>query len=145
MYTRYRFKLRLILPGLILLPLSKRHNTTQITYKFVLCLLSNASMLAIKCTFACYQMSFCLLSNMHHRPQTIHGKQQLIIHHPMFCVSDKKGSSDTSFHFCAVCRMTRSVYTLCGFEKNNPVGFCAFRAFCGNYNKTISAITPNSV
>ena len=63
MYTRYRFKLRLILSGLILLPLSKRHNTTQITYKFVLCLLSNASMLAIKCIYACYQMCICLLSN----------------------------------------------------------------------------------
>ena len=28
-----------------------------------LCLLSNASMLAVKCIFACYQMYLCLLSN----------------------------------------------------------------------------------
>ena len=52
-----------IVTGLILLPLSKQHNTTQITYKFVLCLLSNVSMLAIKRVFACYQMHLCLLSN----------------------------------------------------------------------------------
>ena len=31
--------------------------------------------------------------------------------------------------------MTRSVYTLCGFEKNKPVGFCVFCEFCGNYDK----------
>ena len=31
--------------------------------------------------------------------------------------------------------MTRSVYTLCGFEKNKPVGFCVFREFCGNYKQ----------
>ena len=29
--------------------------------------------------------------------------------------------------------MTRSVYTLCGFEKNNPVGFCAVCEIRGNY------------
>ena len=29
--------------------------------------------------------------------------------------------------------MTLSFYTLCGFEKNNPVGFCVFCEFCGNY------------
>ena len=29
-----------------------------------LCLLSNASMLAIKCIYACYQMHLCLLSNV---------------------------------------------------------------------------------
>ena len=29
--------------------------------------------------------------------------------------------------------MTRSVYTLYGFEKNKPVGFCVICAFCGNY------------
>ena len=29
--------------------------------------------------------------------------------------------------------MTRSVYTLCGFEKNKPVGFCAFCEIRGNY------------
>ena len=31
--------------------------------------------------------------------------------------------------------MTRSVYTLCGFEKNNPVGFCVVCEFCGNYKQ----------
>ena len=37
-----------------------------------------------------------------------------------------------SYQFCAFCRMTLSVYTLCGFEKNKPVGFCVFSEFCGN-------------
>lgn len=37
------------------------------------------------------------------------------------------------YHFCVVCRMMRSVYTLCGFEKNNSVGFCGICEFCGNY------------
>ena len=32
-------------------------------YQMYLCLLSNVSMLAIKCIYACYQMKFCLLSN----------------------------------------------------------------------------------
>ena len=32
-------------------------------YASDLCLLSNTSMLAIKCIYACYQMYFCLLSN----------------------------------------------------------------------------------
>ena len=27
--------------------------------------------------------------------------------------------------------MTRSVYTLCGFQNINPVGFCVVCAFCG--------------
>ena len=27
--------------------------------------------------------------------------------------------------------MTRSVYTLCGFQNLNPVGFCVVCAFCG--------------
>ena len=31
--------------------------------------------------------------------------------------------------------MTLSVYTLCGFEKNKPVGFCVFSEFCGNYKQ----------
>lgn len=31
--------------------------------------------------------------------------------------------------------MMRSIYTLCGFEKNKPVGFCVFREFCGNYKQ----------
>ena len=29
-----------------------------------LCLLSNASMLAVKCIYACYRMNICLLSKM---------------------------------------------------------------------------------
>ena len=33
------------------------------TYLFDLCLLSNVSMLAIKCIYACCQMYICLLSN----------------------------------------------------------------------------------
>ena len=41
----------------------------------------------------------------------------------------------TSNQFCAFCRMTRSVYTLCGFEKLKPVGFCVLCAFCGNYTQ----------
>ena len=41
----------------------------------------------------------------------------------------------TSNHFRAFCRMTRSVYTLCGFEKNKPVGFCVLCAICGNYKQ----------
>ena len=41
----------------------------------------------------------------------------------------------TGYHFCAFCRMTRSVYTLCGFEKNKSVGFCVFGEFCGNYKQ----------
>ena len=32
-------------------------------YQMHLCLLSNASMLAVKCIYACYQMYFCLLLN----------------------------------------------------------------------------------
>ena len=32
----------------------------------------------------------------------------------------------------AFCRMTRSVYTLCGFQKLKSVGFCVFCEFCGN-------------
>lgn len=35
------------------------------------------------------------------------------------------------YHFCVVCRMMRSIYTLCGFEKNNSVGFCGICEFCG--------------
>ena len=31
--------------------------------------------------------------------------------------------------------MTRSVYTLCGFEKLKPVGFCVVCAFCGDYKQ----------
>ena len=31
--------------------------------KMYICLLSNVSMLAIKCIYACYQMCLCLLSN----------------------------------------------------------------------------------
>ena len=42
---------------------------------------------------------------------------------------------DASNHFRAVCRMTRSVYTLCGFQKLNPVGFCVFCEICGNYKQ----------
>ena len=38
-----------------------------------------------------------------------------------------------SNHFCAFCRMTRSVYMVCGFQKLKPVGFCVLREFCGNY------------
>ena len=41
----------------------------------------------------------------------------------------------TSYQFCAFCRMTRSVYTLCGFQNLNPVGFCVVCAFCGNYKQ----------
>ena len=29
--------------------------------------------------------------------------------------------------------MTHSVYTLCGFQKHNPVGFCVFCEIYGNY------------
>ena len=29
--------------------------------------------------------------------------------------------------------MTRSVYTLCGFQNLKPVGFSVFCEFCGNY------------
>ena len=31
--------------------------------------------------------------------------------------------------------MTRSVYTLCGFEKNKPVGFCVVCEICGNHKQ----------
>ena len=31
--------------------------------------------------------------------------------------------------------MTRSVYTVCVFEKLKPVGFCVFCEFCGNYKQ----------
>ena len=31
--------------------------------------------------------------------------------------------------------MTRSVYTLCGFQKLKPVGFCVFCEICGNYKQ----------
>ena len=51
----------------------------------------------------------------------------------MFIAVIYKAFGDASYHFCAVCRMTRSVYTLCGFEKNKPVGFCAFCEIRGNY------------
>lgn len=37
-----------------------------------------------------------------------------------------------TLQFCEFCRMTPSVYTLCGFQKLKPVGFCVFREFCGN-------------
>ena len=40
----------------------------------------------------------------------------------------------TSNQFCAFCRMTRSVYTLCGFRNINPVGFCVVCVFCGNFS-----------
>ena len=49
----------------------------------------------------------------------------------------------------AFCRMTRSVYTLCGFQKLKPVGFCVVCAFCGNYKqrrykyKSLSPINCN--
>ena len=45
--------------------------------------------------------------------------------------------------------MTRSVYTLCGFQNLNPVGFCVVCAFCGNYKqrrykyKSLSPINCN--
>ena len=45
--------------------------------------------------------------------------------------------------------MTRSVYTLCGFQNLKPVGFCVFCEFCGNYKqrrykyKSISPINCN--
>ena len=39
---------------------------------------------------------------------------------------------DASYQFCAFCRMTRSVYTVCGFQRLKPVGFCVFCAFRGN-------------
>ena len=45
--------------------------------------------------------------------------------------------------------MTRSVYTLCGFQKLKPVGFCVVCAFCGNYKqrrykyKSLSPINCN--
>ena len=45
--------------------------------------------------------------------------------------------------------MTRSVYTLCGFQKLKPVGFCVFCEFCGNYKqksykyKSLSPINCN--
>ena len=41
----------------------------------------------------------------------------------------------TNYQFCAFCRMTRSVYTLCVFQNLNPVGFCVVCAFCGNYKQ----------
>ena len=47
--------------------------------------------------------------------------------------SDVAEGGELCNHFSAVCRMTRSVYTLCGFEKNNPVGFCAVCEIRGNY------------
>ena len=31
--------------------------------------------------------------------------------------------------------MTRSVYTLCGFQNLKPVGFCVVCEFCGNYTQ----------
>ena len=45
--------------------------------------------------------------------------------------------------------MTRSVYTLCGFQKLKSVGFCVFCEFCGNYKqrshkyKSLSPINCN--
>ena len=45
--------------------------------------------------------------------------------------------------------MTRSVYTLCGFQNFKPVGFCVVCAFCGNYKqrrykyKSLSPISYN--
>ena len=45
--------------------------------------------------------------------------------------------------------MTHSVYTLCGFQKLKPVGFCVVCAFCGNYKqrrykyKSLSPINCN--
>ena len=58
---------------------------------------------------------------------------------PVRCSSHRSSPfhkrGETSNHFCAVCRMTRSVYTLCGFEKNNPVGFCVVCEFCGNHKQ----------
>ena len=45
--------------------------------------------------------------------------------------------------------MTRSVYTLCGFQKFKPVGFCVVCVFCGNYKqrrykyKSLSLINCN--
>ena len=45
--------------------------------------------------------------------------------------------------------MTRSVYTLCGFQNFKPVGFCVVCAFCGNYKqrrykyKSLSPINCN--
>ena len=40
-----------------------------------------------------------------------------------------------SNHFRAFYRMTRSVYTFCGFQKLNSIGFCVVCAFCGNYKQ----------
>ena len=39
----------------------------------------------------------------------------------------------------AFCRMTRSVYTVCEFQKLKPVGFCVFGEFCGNYKQKNSS------
>ena len=45
--------------------------------------------------------------------------------------------------------MTRSVYTLCGYQNLKPVGFCVVCAFCGNYKqrkykyKSLSPINSN--
>ena len=53
--------------------MQKRHNQYRLCRFYIytniyistihLCLLSNASMLAVKCIYACYQMNLCLLSN----------------------------------------------------------------------------------
>ena len=85
------------------------------------------------------------------------GKSFLYIHtyprvpygHPRLSMIRRLRRRYTSNQFCAFCRMTRSVYTLCGFQKLKPVGFCVFCEFCGNYKqrrykyKSLSQINCN--
>ena len=55
--------------------------------------------------------------------------------HPRLSIIRRLRRRYTSNQFCAFCRMTRSVYTLCGFKKFMPVGFCVFGEFCGSYKQ----------
>ncbi|WP_308278590.1 hypothetical protein, partial [Prevotella sp.] len=51
----------------------------------------------------------------------------------------------TSNHFCAFCRMTRSVYTLCGFGKLKPVRLLCFSVSSVGTTPQAIRTTPQAI